>query len=78
MRPSIESPRKVGKIVKFGTVKWFNHEKGFGFITPDSGPDLFVRQADVRGDDALHRDQRVTFDAIDSPKGPAAQNVRSL
>ncbi|WP_040713673.1 MULTISPECIES: cold shock domain-containing protein [Nocardia] len=60
----------------FGTVKWFNHEKGFGFITSDLGPDLLVRQADIHNRDALLRDQRVTFDHVDSPKGPLAQNVR--
>jgi len=60
----------------FGTVKWFNNEGGFGFITSDLGPDLFVRRADVRDGTALHRDQRVAFDPVGSPKGPLAQNVR--
>ncbi|MGW4368060.1 cold-shock protein [Nocardia takedensis] len=61
-----------------GTVKWFNHEKGFGLITCDGGPDLLVRRTDVEGGEALRRYQRVAFDAVESPKGPLAQNVRAL
>ena len=61
----------------YGTVKWFNAEQGFGFITSDVGIDLFVRRADVRESEGLRRDQRVAFDPVESPNGPLTQNVRS-
>ncbi|MFE2723575.1 cold-shock protein [Kitasatospora sp. NPDC059327] len=60
-----------------GTVKWFNDEKGFGFITPDSGPDLFVHFRAIRqeGFKSLHEGQRVTFVEVPGPKGPQADEV---
>jgi CspA family cold shock protein len=61
-----------------GTVKWFNAEKGFGFITPDEGgPDLFVHHTAIqdRGFRTLQENQRVTFDVAQGPKGPQATNV---
>ena len=61
-----------------GTVKWFNGEKGFGFITPESGPDVFVHFSAIAGDGYrnLNENDTVEFDLASGPKGPQAQNVR--
>ncbi len=61
-----------------GTVKWFNDAKGFGFITPESGPDLFVHHTSIvaEGFRSLSEGQAVTFDTAQGPKGPQATNVR--
>ena len=61
-----------------GTVKWFNDAKGFGFITPESGPDVFVHHSSIVGDGfrSLAEGDSVTFDSAQGPKGPQANNVR--
>jgi len=61
-----------------GTVKWFNGEKGFGFITQESGPDVFVHYSAISGDGYrnLQENDKVEFDLATGPKGPQAQNVR--
>lgn len=61
-----------------GTVKWFNGDKGFGFITPESGPDVFVHFSAISGDGYrnLQENDKVEFDLASGPKGPQAQNVR--
>ena len=61
-----------------GTVKWFNGDKGFGFITPESGPDVFVHFSAISGDGYrnLQENDKVEFDLATGPKGPQAQNVR--
>ena len=64
-----------------GTVKWFNSEKGYGFIAPDdSGPDVFVHYSAIQADGyrALDENQRVEFDVTQGQKGPQAENVRPV
>ncbi len=63
-----------------GTVKWFSKEKGYGFITPESGPDVFVHHASIQGGGfkMLYEGERVEFDVIEEPKGLKAQNVVRL
>lgn len=61
-----------------GTVKWFNSEKGFGFIAPDEGgDDVFVHYSEIQGTGfrTLEENQRVSFEVGESSKGPQAQNV---
>ena len=60
-----------------GTVKWFNSEKGFGYITQDGGADVFVHFSAIGGDGykELKENQRVEFDVTDGPKGPQAASV---
>ena len=64
-----------------GTVKWFNSEKGFGFIAPSDGtPDVFVHFSAIQGNGykSLDENQQVEFDVTQGPKGPQAENVRGL
>ncbi|GAA2788494.1 cold-shock protein [Saccharopolyspora taberi] len=64
-----------------GTVKWFNAEKGFGFIAPDGGgPDVFVHYSAIDGGGfrSLDEDQQVTYEVSQGPKGPQADLVRAV
>ncbi|PWK13386.1 cold-shock protein [Tumebacillus permanentifrigoris] len=60
-----------------GTVKWFNAEKGYGFISVDGGEDVFVHYSAIQGDGfkTLEEGQRVNFDTITGPRGAQAANV---
>ena len=63
-----------------GTVKWFNGEKGFGFIERESGKDVFVHFSAIIGDGykSLNEGQRVEFTVVQGDKGPQAQDVVAL
>jgi CspA family cold shock protein len=63
-----------------GTVKWFSPEKGFGFITPTDGPDVFVHFSAIEGDGYrnLEEGQAVEFEVTEGQKGPQAVNVRAV
>jgi CspA family cold shock protein len=60
-----------------GTVKWFNSEKGFGFITGEDGKDVFAHfsQINSEGYKSLEEGQKVSFDVVKGPKGPQAENI---
>ncbi|GLX49135.1 cold-shock protein [Streptomyces sp. MB22_4] len=60
-----------------GTVKWFNAEKGFGFIEQDGGPDVFAHYSAISGTGfrELVEGERVTFDVTQGQKGPQAENI---
>ncbi|CAM3455230.1 transcription antiterminator/RNA stability regulator CspE [Isoptericola cucumis] len=64
-----------------GTVKWFNEEKGFGFIAPEDGTaDVFAHYSAIAADGfrTLAENQKVEFDVTQGPKGPQASNIRPL
>ena len=63
-----------------GTVKWFNDEKGFGFITPESGADLFVHYRSIQstGFKSLQEGQKVSFIAVQGQKGMQADEVQAI
>lgn len=63
-----------------GTVKWFNNQKGYGFISDENGSDVFVHYSglNMEGYKSLEEGQAVEFEITDSPKGPQATNVTKL
>jgi CspA family cold shock protein len=63
-----------------GTVKWFNAEKGYGFIAQEEGGDVFVHYSAIEGEGyrSLNEGEIVEFDVIPGPKGPQAKAVRKL
>jgi len=60
-----------------GRVKWFNERKGYGFISPDEGQDVFVHYSAIVGTGfkTLYEEQAVEFDIVEGPRGPQAANV---
>ncbi len=70
--------RKEGsKVMARGKVKWFSNQKGYGFITPESGNDVFVHHTAIQGEGfkSLEEGQEVEFEIEDGPKGQQAKNV---
>ncbi|MGL5348005.1 MAG: cold-shock protein [Peptostreptococcaceae bacterium] len=64
-----------------GVVKWYNVEKGFGFISADDGQDIFVHFSNIKSnghDKDLHEGEEVSFDIVQADKGPSAINVIKL
>jgi CspA family cold shock protein len=63
-----------------GTVKWFNESKGFGFLSREGGPDVFVHHSAIRAEGyrTLNEGERVRFEIVQSPKGPRAENVTRI
>ena len=63
-----------------GTVKWFNDEKGFGFVGRESAPDVFIHHSAIKGSGrkTLFEGQKVTMDVVQGQKGPQAENVTPL
>lgn len=63
-----------------GKVKWFNNQKGYGFVTPESGDDVFVHHSAIQGEGykSLDEGQEVEFEVEQGPKGEQAVNVRKV
>lgn len=61
-----------------GKVKWFNTQKGFGFVTGDDGVDAFIHHSEIQGEGFkdLAEGQEIEYDVVDSDKGPRAANIR--
>ena len=75
------APQKRETRMTTGIVKWFNGEKGYGFITPDDGTaDVFAHFSAIQssGYRSLEENQRVEFDVTQCQKGPQAENIRPL
>ncbi len=72
--------RQESREVETGTVKWFNNAKGFGFISREGAPDVFVHHTAImaEGFRTLSEGERVQFDIVQGPKGLQAANVRRV
>ena len=75
-----DEDKKIVQTGVKGKVKWFNDQKGFGFITNPSGRDAFVHHSEIRAEGfrTLNEGDRVRFEVVDSPKGPRAANVTKI
>jgi CspA family cold shock protein len=73
-KPSCQEDRSLAQ----GTVKWFNAEKGYGFITQNEGGDVFVHYSAIEGEGfrSLNEGEQVEFEVVPGPKGPQAKSVR--
>jgi CspA family cold shock protein len=73
-------PSQEDQAMASGTVKWFNDQKGFGFITQDDGPDVFVHYSAIAetGFKSLNEGDLVEFEVTQGPKGPQAQSVKKV
>ena len=80
--PGLIQAKKGGIAMATGTVKWFNDDKGFGFITQDEGgPDVFVHFSAIvggKGRRTLAEGQKVNFETTEGPKGLQAANVQRI
>jgi CspA family cold shock protein len=76
----VASEERFLKMKETGTVKWFNDSKGFGFISRENGPDVFVHHSSIQGEGfrSLDENQGVEFEVVQGPKGAQAQNVVKL
>ena len=76
----VGTAREGGIGVATGVVKWFSSQKGYGFISQESGPDVFVHHSAIQGEGykSLEENQKVEFDITQGPKGPQAENVRPV
>jgi CspA family cold shock protein len=66
--------------VTTGVVKWFSSQRGYGFVSQENGPDVFVHHSAIQGEGtkSLEENQKVEFDITEGPKGPQAMNVRPV
>ena len=80
MRGDGHEAKEASTYMTEGSVKWFNESKGFGFLSQEGGPDVFVHHTEIRteGYRTLSEGQKVQFEVVDSPKGPRAANVTPL
>jgi CspA family cold shock protein len=78
--PGVAEALKEGRTVATGKVKWFNSQKGYGFITTDEGEDVFVHYSAIAGSGfrTLDEGQRVSFEVTQGPKGLQAANVAKV
>ena len=72
--------KKYGGMLMNGTVKWFNEEKGFGFITAEDGKEVFAHFSEIQkpGFKKLTEGEEVTFEITQGAKGPQASNIKSV
>ena len=72
--------KKYGGILMNGTVKWFNAEKGFGFITAEDGKEVFAHFSEIQksGFKKLTEGEEITFEITKGVKGPQASNIKSV
>ena len=73
-------PEQESTVVETGTVKWFNNAKGFGFISREGAPDVFVHHTAIvsEGFRTLGEGEKVEFEIVQGPKGLQAANVRKV